>query len=199
MIVHLVSYSEGVIREVRHLDLIRSLPSLVLLDMSLDVGDRVSKTVDIRTDSGYVLLCNDNNAQLQSDFEYIIQLQKTMFDVEDEVDEMDAEVNTSDSLQHDTEAISIDKTRIDTVEVEEVDKFISTKIADEEKVENSVEYVDEDCVSESQITSTVIRNSAIVFSRLSKVALRTLMKVAILYVLGCVFALTLPLFVKAPS
>ena len=59
----------------------------MLLDMALDVGDRVCKTVNIRTDSGYVLLCHDNDAQLQSDFEYIIKLQPTMFDVEPEEEE----------------------------------------------------------------------------------------------------------------
>lgn len=59
----------------------------MLVDMPLDVGDRVCKTVNIRTDSGYVLLCHDNDAQLQSDFEYIIKLQPTMFDVEPEEEE----------------------------------------------------------------------------------------------------------------
>eukprot|EP01036_Dinobryon_divergens_P023350 gene23350-31686_t len=87
MIVHLVSYVEGVIREVRHLDIISSLPSFMLIDMPLDVGDTVCKTVNIRTDSGYVLLCHDNDAQLQSDFEYIIKLQPTMFDIEPEPEE----------------------------------------------------------------------------------------------------------------
>lgn len=61
----------------------------MLLDMPLDVGDKVCKTVNIRTDSGYVLLCHDNDAQLQSDFEYIIKLQPTMFDVELEEEEVE--------------------------------------------------------------------------------------------------------------
>ena len=82
MIVHLVSFVEGVVREVRHLDLIHSLPSFLLLDMPLDAGDSVCRTVNIRTDSGYVLLCHDSDAQLQSDFQYITRLQESMFALE---------------------------------------------------------------------------------------------------------------------
>jgi hypothetical protein len=69
----------------------------MLLDMPLDVGDKVCKTVNIRTDSGYVLLCHDNDAQLQSDFEYIIKLQPTMFDVEPEEEEGEVQVEVAPS------------------------------------------------------------------------------------------------------
>jgi len=217
MIVHLVSYSEGVIREVRHLDLIRSLPSLVLLDMPLDVGDRVSKTVDIRTDSGYVLLCNDNNAQLQSDFEYIIQLQKTMFDVEDE-EEVDHKQDRSDEMDsaiveeitRDNFEIGIEVNNMDNMmEVEDIKEDMEGRneylnsASDIEKIDNSIrqlEYdVDEEYVSETRITSFVKGNGAVLLSRLRQVALSAIMKVSILYLLGSIFVLTFPLFVKAPS
>mmetsp|Transcript_3744 Transcript_3744/g.5113 ORF Transcript_3744/g.5113 Transcript_3744/m.5113 type:complete len:186 (+) Transcript_3744:143-700(+) len=185
--------------------------------MPLDVGDRVSKTVDIRTDSGYVLLCNDNNAQLQSDFEYIIQLQKTMFDVEDE-EEVDHKQDRSDEMDsaiveeitRDNFEIGIEVNNMDNMmEVEDIKEDMEGRneylnsASDIEKIDNSIrqlEYdVDEEYVSETRITSFVKGNGAVLLSRLRQVALSAIMKVSILYLLGSIFVLTFPLFVKAPS
>eukprot|EP01038_Epipyxis_sp_PR26KG_P006279 gene6279-8646_t len=53
LILHLVSYQEGIIRGINHVDEIESRPSVQLVDIALGVGDNLVKTVDIRTDAGY--------------------------------------------------------------------------------------------------------------------------------------------------
>ena len=45
------------------------------------VGDTIAKTVDIRTDSGYVLLQHDDDAVVQRDFDRIVELQHTIYEV----------------------------------------------------------------------------------------------------------------------
>ena len=107
----------------------------MLLDMPLDVGDKVCKTVNIRTDSGYVLLCHDNDAQLQSDFEYIIKLQPTMFDVELEEEEEEVQVEVAPSAIH-TESRS-DLFSGDTFIA--VDNSSSPVIVEETEIEDSKE------------------------------------------------------------
>ena len=81
MIVHLISVVEGTVSRINHLEEIESLPSFVGIELSYDVGDAIIRTRDIRTDSGYVLLCNDSNEQLQEDFRRVVELQYTMFEV----------------------------------------------------------------------------------------------------------------------
>ena len=114
----------------------------MLLDMPLDVGDRVCKTVNIRTDSGYVLLCHDNDAQLQSDFEYIIKLQPTMFDVElEEEEEVQVEVAPSAGSAVSTAAIHTES-RSDLFSGDTfiaVDNSSSPVIVEETEIEDSKE------------------------------------------------------------
>ena len=81
MIVHLISVVEGTVKRINHLEEIESLPSFVGIELSYSVGDGIVYTRDIRTDSGYVLLCNDSDEQLQEDFRRVVELQYTMFDV----------------------------------------------------------------------------------------------------------------------
>jgi hypothetical protein len=80
-IVHLISTTEGVISAARHLDEIRALPSVHLLEVPLAVGDVLVKTVDIRTDAGYVILMHDDEEVLRADYERIVELQDTIFEV----------------------------------------------------------------------------------------------------------------------
>jgi len=49
------------------------------------------KTVDIRTDSGYVLLVHEDPEVLERDYRRILELQRTMFDVEGEEAEEEAQ------------------------------------------------------------------------------------------------------------
>lgn len=81
MIVHLISRQEGIIKSLRHLDEINSLPSVHVVEIPSAEGDVLVKTVDIRTDAGYVLLMHENPTVLQADYERILQLQDTLFEV----------------------------------------------------------------------------------------------------------------------
>lgn len=81
MIIHLISVVEGTITRINHISDIESLQSFVGIELSYDVGDKIVYTTDIRTDSGYVLLCNDDDEKLQEDFKRVVDYQYTMFDV----------------------------------------------------------------------------------------------------------------------
>lgn len=79
-ILHLVSFFEGQITSIHHLDQIRSLPSVKILHLPLEVGDPLVKTVDIRTDCGYVVLIHEDEQVIEQDYQMIVELQKTMFE-----------------------------------------------------------------------------------------------------------------------
>ena len=78
---HLTNSRPGVVENISHEDEIRSLPSVLSLHLEAAVGDAIAKTVDIRTDSGYVLLQHDDDAVVQMDFDRIVQLQHTIYEV----------------------------------------------------------------------------------------------------------------------
>lgn len=82
MIVHLVSRQEGVITAVNHLDTIRALPSVLHVEVPLNVGDVLVRTVDIRTDAGYVLLAHDDEDVLSADYKRVLELQDSLFEVQ---------------------------------------------------------------------------------------------------------------------
>jgi hypothetical protein len=80
-IVHLISFNAGKINEVRHLDKVRSLASCLTCELFYGVGDFVGKTVDIRTDVGYVLLCNEDRNILEQDYTELLRLQPDILDI----------------------------------------------------------------------------------------------------------------------
>jgi hypothetical protein len=63
-----------------------------LLHLESSVGDELVKTVDIRTDCGYVLLVHDDPDVIARDYDHIVSLQSTMFEIEQEEKEEDREV-----------------------------------------------------------------------------------------------------------
>ena len=82
-IVHLVCYDEG---EVVALDAsvmaeIESLPSVLAMEIydHFSVGNRIKKTIDIRSDSGWVHLLNDDKEQFITDYDRIVELMPSMF------------------------------------------------------------------------------------------------------------------------
>jgi hypothetical protein len=81
LILHLISSKEGVIARINHEEAIRGLPSFKLLHLESEVGGQLAKTVDIRTDCGYVVLISDDPAQLARDFDHIVSLQSSLFEV----------------------------------------------------------------------------------------------------------------------
>ena len=71
-------------RALHHEEEIRALPSVLSLHLEAGVGDPIARTVDIRTDSGYVLLQHADDAVVQADFNRIVKLQHTIFEVQDD-------------------------------------------------------------------------------------------------------------------
>jgi hypothetical protein len=48
----------------------------------LEVGNRIDKTIDIRTDTGWAHLMNDDEQKFKSDYQRLIELMPQMFEVE---------------------------------------------------------------------------------------------------------------------
>ncbi len=85
VIVHLISLKEGVITKINHLDRIKNLQSVIYTHLEYQVKDKLVKTVDIRTDCGYILLAHKDRKVLEDDYETIVNLQPTLFEVQDDI------------------------------------------------------------------------------------------------------------------
>lgn len=70
--------------KINHEDEINAMSSVRLLEIEPKVGEEVVETVNIRTDSGYVLLENVDSEALQQDYNRILELQETMFEVDED-------------------------------------------------------------------------------------------------------------------
>jgi hypothetical protein len=90
MIVHLISSVEGTVSRINHEEEIRSLPSFVHMHLEPGIGDAIVKTVNIRTDSGYVLLQHHDPEVVEADFRRVVELQSTIFEVEEVMDDLDS-------------------------------------------------------------------------------------------------------------
>ena len=86
-IVHFVSFVEGVISRIRY-DILTEMEDLEsVMDMEvypqfLKVGNDIQKTIDIRSDTGWAHLINDDGAKFSSDYERLVHLMGEMFEVE---------------------------------------------------------------------------------------------------------------------
>jgi len=76
------------VKRVNHLEEIRTLPSLMRFELNCEEGDEIVKTVDIRTDCGYVLLYHSDPDVERRDYETVLRLQPTMIDA-DGLEEME--------------------------------------------------------------------------------------------------------------
>lgn len=86
LILHLVSFKEGRVVEVRHADTLKDLRSSLHVSLDVAPGAEVVKTVDIRTDCGYVLLAHKDANVVSSDYDYIVNtLQPDLFVIEEDV------------------------------------------------------------------------------------------------------------------
>ena len=85
-IVHLVNYVEGRVVAMNEsvLEEIENLPSVLAMEIydHFSVGNIIQKTVDIRSDSGWVHLMNDDEEQFVHDYNRIVDLMPLMFIVE---------------------------------------------------------------------------------------------------------------------
>ena len=85
-IVHLVSFVEGEVVAIDGIVLeeIENLPSVLAMEIydHFSVGNRIGKTIDIRSDSGWVHLMNDDENQFISDYNRIVELMPSIFIVQ---------------------------------------------------------------------------------------------------------------------
>jgi gamma-glutamylcyclotransferase (GGCT)/AIG2-like uncharacterized protein YtfP len=82
-IVHLVSYVEGEVIGIDEnvMEELENLPSVLALEIydHFSVGNKIGKTIDIRSDSGWVHLMNDDEEQFIADYNRIVELMPLMF------------------------------------------------------------------------------------------------------------------------
>jgi len=81
-VIHLVSFVEGIIQDFYGLDIIENLESVQYQKIYKEIGNFIEKTVDIRTDAGFIHLINDNEDTFQKDYRIIVDLMPHMFIVE---------------------------------------------------------------------------------------------------------------------
>jgi len=84
--VHLVSSVAGAVTEVNHLEELRSMDSVLNFEIYPDFtpGNIIEPTTDIRTDAGWVQLVHEDEEKLNQDYQRIVELMPTMFDVSKE-------------------------------------------------------------------------------------------------------------------
>ncbi|CAM9099654.1 unnamed protein product [Scytosiphon promiscuus] len=84
-VVHLVSYVEGDLERVLHEEEIRGLESFAGIDVYADPKNGgsgyVKKTIDIRSDAGWVRLVHDQEGVVERDYRRVVELMPTMFRV----------------------------------------------------------------------------------------------------------------------
>lgn len=85
-VVHFVSYTEGPVQSVNYLDEIKQLESYrshSIYDRFV-VGRECVRTIDIRSDAGWVRLCHEDPNIVQKDYERIKSMMPSMFTTEGE-------------------------------------------------------------------------------------------------------------------
>lgn len=90
-IVHLVSHSEGILigLNIPALEEIEGMDSVLAMELYphyTTIGEHIEKTVDIRTDSGWLHIMNDDPEQIKSDYDRVVELMPHVFSVEEAED-----------------------------------------------------------------------------------------------------------------
>lgn len=73
--VDLVSYKGGIVKSAPGYDVIRLLPSFVVMETHVEPGSRVTPTVDLATDAGTLIVMNDDKEALAQDIALIRQME----------------------------------------------------------------------------------------------------------------------------
>ncbi|KAL3774936.1 hypothetical protein ACHAW5_001298 [Stephanodiscus triporus] len=84
-IIHFVSHVEGSISRIRFdiLEEIHDLPSVMdvhVYPQFMEVGNPIQKTIDIRTDTGWAHLMNNDEEEFRRDYARLVELMKDMFE-----------------------------------------------------------------------------------------------------------------------
>jgi hypothetical protein len=87
--VHLVNSKDGTLRRVNdealyEIEAMASVVDLEVYSEFLEVGRQIHPTVDIKSDAGWIQLVHPDPEVFETDFQRIIELMPTLFEVEDE-------------------------------------------------------------------------------------------------------------------
>jgi len=77
----LVSFVEGKLRSLPHVETVRALPSFIQFSMLPNVGDPIKITVDCFSQCGAIQMAHENADVLQADYDHVHSLMNTFFDV----------------------------------------------------------------------------------------------------------------------
>jgi hypothetical protein len=76
-----MSSKSGIVKDIKHLKIIRSLPSTRSLKIMLGLGDELQVTVGSKSTYGQVVLINSDLSVLEADFRSTVALQDDVFDL----------------------------------------------------------------------------------------------------------------------
>jgi biotin carboxylase len=77
----LTSYQTGVVKKVKFLNEIKSLPSFEDMSFNVEVGQFVTETNDLFTVPGVVYLCHEDEQVIQDDYKRIEHFEREMFEI----------------------------------------------------------------------------------------------------------------------
>jgi hypothetical protein len=76
-----MSNKNGVVKDIKHMKIIRSLPSMYYLKILVNIGDQLLTTVSSSSTSGYSVLINPDLSVLEADYRSVVAIQDDLFDV----------------------------------------------------------------------------------------------------------------------
>jgi len=85
-VIHLVCHAEGKVVDIKGIEELENLESVRAMDIypSFFVGNEVRKTIDIRSDAGWVHVVHDDEERFSADYDKVVSLMKDMFVVDKE-------------------------------------------------------------------------------------------------------------------
>ena len=89
--IHLVNSKEGTLKRVNNdalyeIEAMASVGNMEVYNIFLEVGTQIHPTIDIKTDAGWIQLVNPDAEIFDADFQRIIELMPTLFEIEEESD-----------------------------------------------------------------------------------------------------------------
>ena len=149
---HLISKVKGKVTQINHQDEMNEMESVKLIEIEPKVGDMVVETVNIRTDSGYVLLENIDPAVVQRDYNRILELQENLFEVE-------VENNNDNNDNSDNEELGSETEKEGAVEIESEQSEVEVEVEVEEegveKLEMTLDQISDEDVEVVQVEAEV--------------------------------------------
>ena len=160
---HLISKVKGKVTHINHQDEMNEMESVKLIEIEPKVGDMLVETVNIRTDSGYVLLENIDPAVVQRDYNRILELQENLFEVE-------VENNNDNSDNNDNEELGSETEKEGAVEIESEQSEVEVGIEEEgvRKLEMTLDQISDEDVEVIKVEEVEVEVEAVVQTKSSR-------------------------------